>query len=405
MQDIEFKLDTSQYGGRKGSGTEHLIVCYVDRVLKLLDSTTAQSAVIAAAADFVSAFDKTDPTLTASKFISIGIRPSIIPILISYMTNRKMIVKFKGILTQPYALIGGGPQGTLLGGLQYIITSNDCAIDKVKVEDRYKYYDDLNILEFVLLSDLLVNYNVSEQVPSDIGTHQKYLNSSLIEMQGHLDYITKWTSENLMQINESKSNFIIFTRSKQEFTTRLYINGVNLERLSVIKLLGIWLEEDMSWEKNTREICKKAFSRVPMLSKLKYAGIIRDDLLDIYKLFIQPMAEYCSVVFHTSLTQKQIKKIELIQSTCLKIILGSYFENYDSAMKLCSLSSLEERRSARMLNFALKCTQDKFNNAIFPLNINPNNRESFQVNFARTSKYFNSAVPQCQRMLNEFVNN
>ena len=161
----------------------------------------------------------------------------------------------------------------------------------------------------------------------------------------------------------------------------------------------------MSWEKNTREICKKAFSRVPMLSKLKYAGIIRDDLLDIYKLFIRPMAEYCSVVFHTSLTQKQIKKIELIQSTCLKIILGSDFENYDSAMKLCSLSSLEERRSARMLNFALKCTQDKFNNAIFPLNINPNNRESFQVNFARTSKYFNSSVPQCQRMLNEFVNN
>ena len=136
LQDIEFKLDTSQYGRRKGSGTEHLIVCYVDRVLKLLDSTTAQSAVIAAAADFVSAFDKTDPTLTAAKFISIGIRPSIIPILISYMTNRKMIVKFKGTLTQPYDLIGGGPQGTLLGGLQYIITSNNCSIEKVKVR-RY----------------------------------------------------------------------------------------------------------------------------------------------------------------------------------------------------------------------------------------------------------------------------
>ena len=139
LQDIADKLDDSQYGGRKGSGTEHLVVCYVDRVLKLLDSSTASAAVIAAAADFVSAFDKTDPTITASKFIKIGIRPSIIPILISYITNRKMVVKFKGTLTKPYDLVGGGPQGTLLGGLQYIITSNDCSIKKVKGEDRFKY--------------------------------------------------------------------------------------------------------------------------------------------------------------------------------------------------------------------------------------------------------------------------
>ena len=127
LNDIEDNLDPSQFGGRKGSGTEHLVVCYIDRVLKLLDSRTASAAVISAAADFVSAFDKTDPSLTALKFINIGIRPSLIPILISYMSNRKMIVKFKGILSQPYELVGGGPQGTLLGGLQYIITSDDCS--------------------------------------------------------------------------------------------------------------------------------------------------------------------------------------------------------------------------------------------------------------------------------------
>ena len=82
LNDIEDYLDKSQFGGRKGSGTEHLVVCYVDRVLKLLDSTIARSAVIAAAADWVSAFDKTDPSITAAKFVKVGIRPSLIPILI-----------------------------------------------------------------------------------------------------------------------------------------------------------------------------------------------------------------------------------------------------------------------------------------------------------------------------------
>ena len=140
-----------------------------------------------------------------------------------------------------------------------------------------------------------------------------------------------------------------------------------------------------------------------MLSKLKYAGIKREDLLNIYKLFIRPLTEYCSVVFHSALTQAQSKKIELVQSTCLKIILGSEYESYESALKICSLTPLYERRSKRMLTFALKCTQDKFNKGIFPLNTNTNNRDAFQVNFARTNKYLKSAVPQCQRLLNEFV--
>ena len=204
-----------------------------------------------------------------------------------------------------------------------------------------------------------------------------------------------------MQIHESKSNFIIFSRSKQDFTTRLYINNVMLEKLSVIKLLGIWLEEDLSWERNTREICKKAFSRVHILSKLKFVGIKREDLLDIYKLFICSFTEYCSVVFHSSLTQKQTKKIELIQSMCLKIILGNEYKDYSSALKLCNMSSLQDRRSERMLKFSLKCTRDKYNSKIFPLNTNSHIREIFKVNFARTNKYLKSAVPQCQRILND----
>ena len=176
-----------------------------------------------------------------------------------------------------------------------------------------------------------------------------------------------------------------------------------MERLSVIKLLGLWLDEDLTWETNTKQICIKAYTRMQMLTKLKYAGIKRDDLLDIYKLFIRSTAEYCSVVFHTSLTKKQSKKLEAIQSTSLKIILGNSYIDYKSALEICSLKTLSERRNDRMIKFAVRCVQDKFNKQIFPLNKNPKNKEAFTVNFARTNQYLNSTVPQCQRMLNEFV--
>ena len=159
----------------------------------------------------------------------------------------------------------------------------------------------------------------------------------------------------------------------------------------------------MSWNENTKQICKKAFSRIQMLSKLKYAGIKSDDLITIYKLFIRSVAEYCSPVYHTSLTKQQAKKIEMIQSTSLKIILGSDYIDYTSSLTKFSLSTLYDRRSERMKSFALKCIQDKFNKTIFPLNSNVKNSEFFQVNFARTSRYYNSAVPQCQRILNNYA--
>ena len=147
----------------------------------------------------------------------------------------------------------------------------------------------------------------------------------------------------------------------------------------------------------------KAYTRIQMLTKLKYAGIKREDLIDIYKLFIHSVAEYCSVVFHTSLTKLQIKKLETIQSTCLKIILGEDYESYENALKITSLKSLFDRRCERMSKFAIRCVKDKFNSQIFPLNENEKNREVFKVNFARTKKYYNSAVPQCQRILNQLM--
>ena len=37
MKDISENIDIGQFGGQPGMGTEHMIVCLLDRILKLLD--------------------------------------------------------------------------------------------------------------------------------------------------------------------------------------------------------------------------------------------------------------------------------------------------------------------------------------------------------------------------------
>ena len=110
----------------------------------------------------------------------------------------------------------------------------------------------------------------------------------------------------------------MYTRSKENFTTRISIDDSPIDRVTVTKLLEVWLQEDMGWNENTKQICKKAYSRISLLTKVKYVGISTEDLITIYKLFIKSNPEYCSTTFHSSLTEELSYKIETIQSKVLK---------------------------------------------------------------------------------------
>ena len=193
---------------------------------------------IASCLDWSAAFDRQDPTIAIQKFIQLGVRASLIPLLVSYLSERKMQVKFNGEVSRILTLIGEGPQGTLTGGLEYLVQSNDNATT-LDPEDRYKYVDNLSVLQLVLLSGLLVDYNVRQHVASDIGTNMKFLPPEKYPMQGHLDYISSWTDRNLMKLNEAKCNYLVFTRTKKNVGTRRAINDVVMNRISVTKILGV----------------------------------------------------------------------------------------------------------------------------------------------------------------------
>ena len=139
------------------------------------------------------------------------------------------------------------------------------------------------------------------------------------------------------------------------------------------------MSDDLSWSRNCKEICVKAYSRLSMLTKLKYVGTSTEDLVDIYILFVRSAAEYCSVVFHSSMTQ---------------------------LLEMTGLQTLSLRREKRCLDFSLKCIKHPKNKRLFPLNNREfgqaqQTKETFEVNSAKTGTYKNSSIPYCQRLLNQ----
>ena len=149
-----------------------------------------------------------------------GVRNSVIPILISYFQNRKMIVKWNGNVSSVRNLPGGDPQGTTFGLLEYMSNSNSNT-EHIPIDMKFKFVDDLSTLDklnLVLID--LSSYNFRNHVASDIGIDQKYLASENIEAQSSLNKIVQWTKENKMKLNQKKSKVMIFNYTNDfQFST------------------------------------------------------------------------------------------------------------------------------------------------------------------------------------------
>ena len=209
-----------------------------------------------------------------------GVRSSLINIIIEFIEERKMSVKFNSKESKLYTLIGGGPQGSWTGQATYLVSSNDSA-DCVDLDDRYKFCNDLTILELVMLGSVLAEYDFLNHIPSDVKGEQRFIPVDRLDTQSNLDNISRWTTDNLMQLNESKTTYMVFTRAREEFGTRLTLNNKFIHRKQSVILLGVWLQQDGGWSKNTREMCKRGYARMSMLTKLKYGGADIEEFIHI----------------------------------------------------------------------------------------------------------------------------
>jgi hypothetical protein len=266
-----------------------------------------------------------------------------------------------------YSLIGGGPQGSWTDQLCYITASDDNA-NFVNQDDRYKFSDDLNILELIMLGNILTEYDFKNHVASDIGMGEKFLPAEGLETQNNLNQIATWTDENKIKLKESKTNYLVFTRSRDSFATQLTLNSKFIERQFESKCLGVWLQSNGKWEKNTRELCRGAYARIQMLTKLKYSGTGIKDLIHIYKQFVRGKLEFSSVLWHSSISQKQSNSLKRCQAVSLRIILNESYLSYEAACEMTGLKKLSDRRSDRCLDYCLKSLKHNQNSRFFPLN-------------------------------------
>ena len=106
ISDMSTTRDPSQYGN------DHYLIKMINEILVSVDrnNVSQKFAVFCSMIDWKQAFDRQCPTLGVQSFVRNGVRSSLIPLLISYFQDRRMIVKWHGQESTMRKLNGGGPR-------------------------------------------------------------------------------------------------------------------------------------------------------------------------------------------------------------------------------------------------------------------------------------------------------
>ena len=170
----------------------------------------------------------------------------------------------------------GVPQGTRLGPWLFVVTINDLKLPGESFS-MWTFADDTT---------------VSEVVPS----------SGESSLQEAVSHISSWSHYNLFQLNPTKCKelAVCFQKTQPSYGP-IKIDGVQFQRVSSAKVLGVTISNDLKWNDHVDTITSKAARRLYLLSQLMKVSISSDDLLAFYCSCIRSVLEFSCQLFHHSL--------------------------------------------------------------------------------------------------------
>ena len=270
------QMDWGQYGGLKGSSISHYLIDFINYILFNQD-LQVPNAVLSVMIDFSKAFNRINHNVVITILSQMNVPGWLLNIVIGFLTEREMILRYKGCSSERKSLPGGGPQGTLLGLFLFLILINAAGYDHLqkhlgdhittKLSKRtpipnihLKYVDDMTLAEAMRLKNTLIP-NPDPCPVQPLAFHYRTLHTMPdggCEMQDQLYKLLEYCEENQMMINGNKTKVMLFNTSRNyDFMPKLSLDGkTHLDVVEKFKLLGVQLRSDLKWYDNTDYVCK-----------------------------------------------------------------------------------------------------------------------------------------------------
>ena len=367
---LKDKMDNLQFGALKGTCTTHALILMMHEWMKSTDDSKNKNFIHIVLLDYAKAFDHIDPNILVNKLAALGIPAPLLRWAEAFLTKRHQRVKIGQYTSAWLEIWGTVPQGTLLGVLFFLCMINDLSTECKAI----KYVDDTTI------------YHTSNN-PND-NSVQKSVSTAI-----------EWSTANSMKINTTKTKDMIVSFAKEmPNVANIEVCGVSIERVETCKLLGVTLNNKLTWHNHIDEMMKKANTRLHFVTQLRKTKMTSDEIIKIFITLVRPMLEYTCELWHSSINEHQTHQIESIQERALNMAYPSHA--YEVALRLSGLPTLKTRRvtACRKLFLSMQDCKHKLHSLLPPRkqsHYSSRNAKPYPLPRARTNRYKNSFVPYC----------
>ena len=158
--------------------------------------------------------------------------------------------------------------------------------------------------------------------------------------------MTDWFQANLLTINVNKNECILFNHSNKSssYKFELELNNIKLQSSEHTKILGLWIDQTLSWRIHTSNLLMKIKQNIHLL-KIGNKFLTKSSKKLVYYAHIYSHICYGLVIWGNMLDNTTKKKIQKSMDTCFNLIthLKPSKENYkkERMLRLDDLLHLE----------------------------------------------------------------
>ena len=347
-------LDPWQFAYKQNRSTDDAVALALHTALTHLD-LKKNRCVRMLFVDYSSAFNTIVPAKLDLKLRNLGLHPAMCSWILDFLSDRRQIVRMGNIKSHPLTLNTGAPQGCVLSPLLYSLYTHDCVATHSSTV-VVKYADDTTVMG-------LIDSDDETAYRDEVCT------------------LTRWCDENNLSLNVAKTKELIvdFRRPQREHAP-IHINGVEVERVSDFKFLGINISEDLKWSTHTTYVVKKAQQRLYCLRRLRTFSVSPRILRAFYSSTIESVLMSGSTAWFGNCTDLDRKALQRVVRSAQRIVGGE-------------LPSLQEIHDQRCVAKAHSIIKDRHH---------PSHRLYDPMPNPRPGKLFRSIKSQNKRLWQSF---
>jgi hypothetical protein len=313
---------------RKKHNTQSVLLKAIEDIKLSLDNGLYVGGLLM---DLSKAFDVIPHNLLLAKLVAYGYKKEDVSLLSSYLSQRKQRVKICNARSTWSTLCKGVPQGSILGPALFNLFINDLfySIDESIL---YNYADDNSI---IIASESLddLKQNLEEN-----GTK-----------------VTEWFCANGLKANPDKYQAIIFG-GKSSSTETITVKNCTISCQNSVKLLGIYIDSELSFNEQVKNVCKKASRQINVIMRL--SKLLNTDVkLTMYRSFIFSNFNYCPAIW-LMCSQTNMKKLEKLNFRALRFVYDDHTSSYEELLLKDNHSSISVHFMHCLATEVYKCINE-----------------------------------------------